>query len=79
MDDSRNGIDETSSISDDELSLLKEIRRRNAEPPHRSLLIYHPDGLRVVTLSNGVSVVVGRAAPADVAVRASAGIDIADQ
>ena len=58
----------TGALTDDALSLLQEMRRMKATGGGASLLLYHRDGVRVVPLAEGQSLVIGREAPADVVV-----------
>ena len=58
---------ETGLLSDDELARLRAARRTHATRRRTSLLLYHRDGVEVVPLGPGASVVIGRAAPSDVA------------
>jgi two-component system, NtrC family, response regulator AtoC len=58
---------ETGLLSDDELAQLRAARSVDAPTRRTSLLLYHRDGVEVVQLGPGASVVIGRASPADIA------------
>jgi len=59
----------TGALTGDALDQLRQLRRRRATGDGASLLLYHRDGVQVVPLVEGHSLVIGRSAPADVAVR----------
>ena len=60
---------ETSPLSAGDLRKLRAVRLAVTEEQQATLLIYFRDGVRVVHLGEGESVVVGRARPADVPIR----------
>ncbi len=53
----------TAPFSEDDLDELEALRGRRAQQASVSLLIYHRDGVKVVPISEGQSVVIGRCAP----------------
>ena len=61
----------TTPISGEELEELRALRQSRQPAGRASLLVYHRDGVRVVPLEDGKSVVIGRSFPADVAIRDS--------
>jgi DNA-binding NtrC family response regulator/pSer/pThr/pTyr-binding forkhead associated (FHA) protein len=63
---------ETAALSEDILEQIRANRKQESGTSRRvSLLIYSSDGVQVVQLSEGQSLVVGRAPPADVTIRDS--------
>jgi DNA-binding NtrC family response regulator len=59
----------TNPITDEEMAQYRELQRAHALREHRSLVIYHRDGVQVVPLVEGQSVVIGRSPPADQTIR----------
>ena len=69
MDDERPPAGPTGALTPEALDQLRAMRQTKARGAAASLLLYHRDGVQVVPLRAGSAVVVGRDAPADVAVR----------
>jgi two-component system response regulator AtoC len=66
------GAKETAALSEDILEQIRLNRKRESGAGRRvSLLIYSRDGVQVVQLAEGQSLVIGRSPPADVAIRDS--------
>jgi len=63
-----NGNLETTSLSEDELTRIRKLKKKSG-PRRISLLITYRDGVRVVPLTEGQSTVLGRSPPADVSLR----------
>ncbi len=60
---------ETAPLTAEALARLRAVKMAHAEGQKVSLLIYFRDGVRVVHLGEGESVVIGRTRPADVPIR----------
>ncbi len=66
------GSMDTAALSEDILEQIRANRQRESGPGRRvSLMIYSRDGVQVVQLNEGQSLVIGRASPADVTIRDS--------
>jgi two-component system response regulator AtoC len=69
--DSKPGLQETAALSDELLEQIRARKRESGTGRRVSLLIYSRDGVQVVQLAEGQSLVIGRAPPADLTVRDS--------
>jgi DNA-binding NtrC family response regulator len=69
MDDEHRPAGPTGALTPEALEQLRAMRQTKARGAAASLLLYHRDGVQVVPLREGSAVVVGRDAPADVAIR----------